>query len=180
MLGGQRRILCLVVNEDPLLGGQWEDPMLGGQWRIPCLVVNEDPLLGGQWRSLAWWSMKNPMLGGQWRSLAWWSMGGSHAWWSMGGSHAWWSMKIPCLVANEGSHAWWSMGGSHAWWSMKIPCLVVNGRRRRRFLATYSHFPLSDFIWTFILFYFLSFDLKFLLNHGPRPSFTPPFPFLGL
>jgi len=40
MLGGQRRIPCLVVNG-----------------RIPCLVVNEDPLLGGQGRSLAWWSM---------------------------------------------------------------------------------------------------------------------------
>jgi hypothetical protein len=26
-----------------------KDPMLGGQRRIPCLVVNEDPLLGGQW-----------------------------------------------------------------------------------------------------------------------------------
>jgi hypothetical protein len=25
------KIPCLVVNEDPLLGGQWEDPMLGGQ-----------------------------------------------------------------------------------------------------------------------------------------------------
>jgi hypothetical protein len=37
-------------------------------------------------------------------------------------------------------------GRIHAWWSMKIPCLVVNGRRRRRFLATYSHFPLSNFI----------------------------------
>ncbi len=42
--------------------------------KIPCLVVNEDPLLGGQWKSLAWWSMKDPMLGGQWKSLAWWSM----------------------------------------------------------------------------------------------------------
>jgi hypothetical protein len=128
--------------------------MLGGQRRIPCLVVNEDPLLGGQWRSLAWWSMKDPMLGGQWRIL--------------------------CLVVNEGSHAWWSMKDPLLGGQWRIPCLVVNGRRRRRFLATYSHFPLSNFIWSFILFYFLSFDLKFLLYHGPRPSFTPPLPFLGL
>jgi hypothetical protein len=28
---GGGRIPCLVVKEDPLLGGQWEDPMLGGQ-----------------------------------------------------------------------------------------------------------------------------------------------------
>jgi hypothetical protein len=27
----------------------------------------------------------------------------------------------------------------------KVPCLVANGRKRRRFLATYSHFPLSNF-----------------------------------
>jgi len=40
--------------------------------------------------------------------------------------------RIPCLVVK---------GGSLAWWSMKIPCLVVNGRRRRRFLATYSTSP---------------------------------------
>jgi len=32
-----------VVNEDPLLGGQWEEKK-----KVPCLVVNEDPLLGGQ------------------------------------------------------------------------------------------------------------------------------------
>jgi hypothetical protein len=33
-----------------------------GGGRIPCLVVKEDPLLGGQRRSLAWWSKKIPCL----------------------------------------------------------------------------------------------------------------------
>jgi hypothetical protein len=27
----------------------------------------------------------------------------------------------------------------------KVPCLVANERRRRRFLVTNSHFPLSNF-----------------------------------
>jgi hypothetical protein len=71
-------------------------------------------------------------------------------------------MKIPCLVVNED------------------PLLGVNGRRRRRFLATYSHFPLSNLFEPSFYFIFLSFDLKFLLYHGPRPSFTPPLPFFGL
>jgi hypothetical protein len=60
----------------------------------------------------------------------------------------------------------------------KVPYLVANGRKRRRFLATYSHFPLSNFT---LNLQFLSFDLKLLLYHGPRPLFTPPpLPFLGL
>jgi hypothetical protein len=180
MLGGQWRSLAWWSMGGSHAWWPMKDPMFGGQWRslawwsmkIPCLVVNEE--------SHAWWSMKipclvvngripclvvngripclvvneDPLLGGQWRIPCLVVNG-----------------RIPCLVVNEDP----LLGGQ---W--RIPCLVVNGRRRRRFLATYSHFPLSDFIWTFILFYFLSFDLKFLLNHGPRPSFTPPFPFLGL
>jgi hypothetical protein len=78
---------------------------------------------------------------------------------------------------------------------------VANGRRRRRFLAWW---PMEGEEGSFfggqckekkkVLFYlfplplkqltlnlqFLSFDLKVLLHHGPRPLFTPPLPFLGL
>jgi hypothetical protein len=64
---GGGRLPCLVVK-----GGShawWS-------MKIPCLVVNEDPLLGGQRRSLAWWSMKIPCLVVNEGSHAWWSMGG--------------------------------------------------------------------------------------------------------
>jgi hypothetical protein len=79
---------------------------------------------------------------------------------------------------------------------------VANGRRRRRFLAWWpmegeGKGSLFGGQWKEkekVLFYpfpfplkqltlnlqFLSFDLKFLLYHGPRPLFTPPLPFLGL
>ncbi len=49
MLGGQRRIPCLVVNEGSHAWWSMKIPCLVVNGRIPCLVVNEDPLLGGQW-----------------------------------------------------------------------------------------------------------------------------------
>ncbi len=66
-------------------------------------MVNEDPLLGGQWRSLAWWPMKIPCLVANEGSHAWWSMKipclvaneGSHAWWSMGGKEEGSLLPIP-------------------------------------------------------------------------------------
>ncbi len=41
-------------------------------------------------------------------------------------------------------------------------------------------FPLPLEQLYLILHFILFFILKFLLYHGPRPSFTPPLPFLGL
>jgi hypothetical protein len=57
MFGGQRRSLAWWSMKDPMLGGQRRIPCLvvnegSHVWwsmKIPCLVVNEDPLLGGQW-----------------------------------------------------------------------------------------------------------------------------------
>ncbi len=59
----------------------------------------------------------------------------------------------------------------------KVFCLVVNGRRRRRFISTYSHFPPKQL---YLNLHFLSFDIKVLLYHGPRPFFTHSLPFLRL
>jgi hypothetical protein len=89
----------------------------------------------------AWWSMEGEGEG----SFVWWSMEGEGE-----GSFAWWSME----GEGEGSFAWWSMEGEGegsllgGQWKEKekVLCLVANGRRRRRFLSTYSHFPPSNFI----------------------------------
>jgi len=51
---------------------------------------------------------------------------------------------------------------------------VANGRRRRRFFSTFSHFPPKQL---HLDLHFLSFDIKVLLYHGPRPLFTHAFPF---
>ncbi len=59
----------------------------------------------------------------------------------------------------------------------KVLCLVANGRKRRRFLFTYSHFPPKQL---YLNLHFLSFDIKVLIYHGPRPFFTHSLPFLGL
>ncbi len=85
----------------------------------------------------------------------------------------------------EGSFVWWSMEGEGegslfgGQWKEKekVLCLVANGRRRRRFISTYSHFPPKQL---YLNLFFLSFDIKVLFYHGPRPSFTHSLPFLGL
>jgi len=97
--------------------------------------------------------------------------------------------KVFCSVANgrrrgtffarwpmEGEGEGFLLGGQ---WKekKKVPCMVANGRRRRRFFSTYSHFPLKQL---YLNLHFLSFDIKVLLYHGPRPLFTHPLPFLGL
>jgi len=56
----------------------------------------------------------------------------------------------------------------------KVLCLVANGRRRRRFFFTSSHFPPKQL---HLDLHFLSFDIKVLLYHGPRPLFTHALPF---
>jgi hypothetical protein len=53
--------------------------------------------------------------------------------------------------------------------------LVANGRRRRRFFATYSHFPPKQL---YLNLHFLSFDIKVSLYYGPRPLFTHSLPSL--
>ncbi len=57
----------------------------------------------------------------------------------------------------------------------KVLCLVANGRRRRRFFATYSHFPPKQL---YLNLHFLSFDIKVSLYYGPRPLFTHSLPSL--
>ncbi len=59
----------------------------------------------------------------------------------------------------------------------KVIDLVANGRRRKRFLATYSHFSPKQL---YLNLHFLSFDIKVLLYHGPRPLFTHSLPFFGV
>jgi hypothetical protein len=59
----------------------------------------------------------------------------------------------------------------------KVFCLVANGSRKKRFFSTYSHFPPKQL---YLNLHFLSFDIKVLLYHGPRPLFTHSLPFLGL
>jgi len=54
----------------------------------------------------------------------------------------------------------------------KVFCLVANGRRR--FFSTSSHFPPKQL---HLNLHFLSFDIKVLLYHGPRPLFTHAIPF---
>jgi hypothetical protein len=54
----------------------------------------------------------------------------------------------------------------------KVFCLVANGRRR--FFSTSSHFPPKQL---HLNLHFLSFDIKVLLYHGPRPLFTHALPF---
>jgi hypothetical protein len=51
---------------------------------------------------------------------------------------------------------------------------VANGRRRRRFFSTSSHFPPKQL---HLDLHFLSFDIKVLLYHGPRPLFMHALPF---
>ncbi len=78
--------------------------------------------------------------------------------------------------------AWWSMEGEGkssllgGQWKEKekVLYLVANGRRRRRFFSTSSHFPPKQL---HLDLHFLSFDIKVLLYHGPRPLFTHSFPF---
>jgi hypothetical protein len=62
-------------------------------------------------------------------------------------------------------------------WKEKVLCLVANGRRKRRFFSTYSHFPPKQL---YLNLHFLSFDIKVLFYHGLRPLFTHSLPFLGL
>ncbi len=50
----------------------------------------------------------------------------------------------------------------------KVLCLVANGRRRRRFFSTSSHFPPKQL---HLDLHFLSFDIKVLFYHGPKPLF---------
>jgi hypothetical protein len=109
----------------------------------------------------------DPKLGGQWKEKD----------------------KVLCLVVNGRRRirffVWWSMEGegegsllSGQWKEKKkVLCLVVNGKRMRRFLSTYSHFPPKQL---YLNLHFLSFDIKVLLYHGPRPFFTHSLPFLGL
>ncbi len=59
----------------------------------------------------------------------------------------------------------------------KVICLVANGTKRIRFFSTSSHFPPKQL---HLDLHFLSFDIKVLLYHGPRPLFTHFFPFLWL
>ncbi len=56
----------------------------------------------------------------------------------------------------------------------KVLCLMANGRRRIRFFSTSFHFPPKQL---HLDLHFLSFDIKVLLYHGPRPLFTHSFPF---
>ncbi len=51
----------------------------------------------------------------------------------------------------------------------KVFCLVANGRKRRRFFSTSSHFSPKQLR---LDLHFLSFTIKVLLYHGPRPLFT--------
>jgi len=55
----------------------------------------------------------------------------------------------------------------------KVLYLVANGRRRRRFFSTSSHFPPKQL---HLDLHFLSFDIKVLLYHGPRPLFMHALP----
>jgi hypothetical protein len=75
----------------------------------------------------------------------------------------------------EGEGEGSSLGGQ---WKEKgkVLCLVANGRKRRRFFATYSHFSPKQL---YLNLHFLSFDIKVLFYHGPRPLFTQSLPFLG-
>jgi len=57
----------------------------------------------------------------------------------------------------------------------KVLCSVVNGRRRRRFFSTYSHFPPKQF---YLNLHFLSFDIKVSFYYGPRPLFIHSLPSL--
>ncbi len=83
--------------------------------------------------------------------------------------------------------AWWPMEGEGegsllgGQWEEKekdkVLCLMANGRRRKRFFATYSHFSPKQL---YLNLHFLSFDIEVLFYHGPRPLFTHSLPFLGL
>jgi hypothetical protein len=97
----------------------------------------------------------DPKLGGQWKEKE----------------------KVLCLVANGRRRRRFFCLVANGRRRIRFFCLVANGRRRRRFLSTYSHFPPKQL---YLNLQFLSFDIKVLLYHGPRPFFTHSLPFLDL
>jgi hypothetical protein len=74
-------------------------------------------------------------------------------------------------MEGEGEGYW--LGGQ---WKVKekVLCLVANGRRRRRFFSTSSHFPPKQL---YLDLHFFPFDIKVLLYHSSRPLFTHSLPF---
>jgi len=58
----------------------------------------------------------------------------------------------------------------------KVLCLVANGRKEKDKVFFYL-FPLSP-KQLYLDFHVLSFDIKVLLYHGPRPLFSHSLPFL--
>jgi hypothetical protein len=72
----------------------------------------------------------------------------------------------------EGERGVYLLGGQ---WKEKekFLYLVANGRRRKMFFFTFSHFPSKQF---YLDPHFLSFDIKVLLYHGPRPLFMSQAP----
>ncbi len=148
--------------------GEREGFLLGGQWKekekVLCLVANGRKRI----RFSTWWPMEGEgegfLLGGQWKEKE----------------------KVFYLVANGRKRkrfsTWWPMeregkgsllGGQ---WKEKekVFFLVANGRRKRRFFSTSSHFPPKQL---HLDLHFLSFDIKFLFYHGPKPLFTDSLPF---
>jgi hypothetical protein len=137
--------------------GEGEDSLLGGQWKekekFICLVVNGRR----RRRFFAWWPMEGQgevsLLGGQWKDKE----------------------KFLCLVANGRRRkrrrffAWWPTEGEG-----EGSLLGGQWKEKEKVLFYLFHFPPKQL---YLNPHFLSFEIKFLFYHGPRPLFTHSLPF---
>jgi len=64
-------------------------------------------------------------------------------------------------------------------WKEKEKVFLLSGQWKEKEKVPFYLFPFSPQA-TLLKLHFLSFDIKVLLYHGPRPFFTHSLPFLGL